>query len=135
MTRSKISGKWSEFSVKISTFRWYRFQNSRTKRDSGLKFGMVIVLGKLEDLVGCFLSGSVQKLRHFANLNFRTPCFFFWKVKDDYGAPKTSIFPAKFNRKIARPTRSNNLQNCEKCGVTHDLQFCHSTKNQIQPTI
>jgi hypothetical protein len=33
-------------------------------RDIGLKFGMVMVFGKLEDHMHGFLSGSVHKLRH-----------------------------------------------------------------------
>jgi hypothetical protein len=44
----------------ISLFWWYRFQNSPTVRDIGLEFGMVIVLGKSEDRIHGFLSGSVQ---------------------------------------------------------------------------
>jgi hypothetical protein len=44
--------------------RWYRFQNSPTVRDVGLKFGMVIVFGRLEDHMHVFLPGSVHKLRH-----------------------------------------------------------------------
>jgi hypothetical protein len=34
--------------------------------DIGFKFGMVIVLEKLEDLVHCFLPGSVHKYRNFS---------------------------------------------------------------------
>ncbi len=45
-------------------FWWYRFQNSITVRDIDLKFGMVIVFGKLEDHMHGFLPGSVHKLRH-----------------------------------------------------------------------
>jgi hypothetical protein len=51
---------------RISSFWWYRFQNSITVRDIGLKFGMVIVLGKLEDTMHCFLPGSVHKQRQFS---------------------------------------------------------------------
>jgi hypothetical protein len=45
---------------RISPFWWYRFQNSRTPRDIGLKFCMMKVLEKLEDLVHCFLPGRVH---------------------------------------------------------------------------
>jgi hypothetical protein len=41
-------GKPTDFQ-NISLFGWYRFQNSTTVREIGLKFQMVIVLGKLED--------------------------------------------------------------------------------------
>jgi hypothetical protein len=42
-------------------FSWYLFQNSITVRDIGLKFDMVVVVEKLEDLIHGFLPGSVQK--------------------------------------------------------------------------
>jgi hypothetical protein len=45
----------------ISLFQWYHFQNSTTVRDNDLKFRMVIVLGKLEDLMQVFLPGIVHK--------------------------------------------------------------------------
>jgi hypothetical protein len=56
-----ISSRNRSFFIASGHFWWYRFQNSRTPRDIGLKFGMVIVLGKLEDLVHCFLPGGVHK--------------------------------------------------------------------------
>jgi hypothetical protein len=46
---------------RFSPFWWYRFQNSSTVWDNGLKFGMVMMLGKLEDHVLCFLPGRVHK--------------------------------------------------------------------------
>jgi hypothetical protein len=49
---------------KIFAVWWYRFENSRTVGDIDLKFGIEIVLAKLEDIVGCFLSGAVHKLRY-----------------------------------------------------------------------
>jgi hypothetical protein len=58
----------AHFLDRISPFRWYRFQNSRTERDNGLKFCMVIVLGKLEDHVGCFQPGSVHKWRKLMSI-------------------------------------------------------------------
>jgi hypothetical protein len=45
----------------ISLFQWYRFPNLATVRDNDLKFGMVIVLGKLDDLMQVFLPGIVHK--------------------------------------------------------------------------
>ncbi len=44
-------------------FWWYRFQNSATVRDIGLKFGMVIVLGKLKDVMLHFPPGIVHSYR------------------------------------------------------------------------
>jgi hypothetical protein len=41
-------------------FQWYRLQNSRTVRDLGLKFDMGIVFERLEDIMPCFLPGSVH---------------------------------------------------------------------------
>ncbi len=57
----------------ISLIWWYRFQNLRTVRDNDLKFGMVIVLGKLEDHRGCFLPGTVHKLRQSRKFKESSP--------------------------------------------------------------
>ncbi len=40
---------------------WYRFQNSSTIADRGLKFSMAIEFVKLEDRMQVFLTGSVHK--------------------------------------------------------------------------
>jgi hypothetical protein len=57
------SGNLDDLGSRIFAVWWYRFrfQNSRTVGDIDLKFGLLIVLGKLEDLVGCFLTGDVHK--------------------------------------------------------------------------
>jgi hypothetical protein len=57
---------------RFSQFWWYRFQNSITVRDIGLKFYMVIELGKLEDLMQVFLRGSVHTWREFLKTQIKT---------------------------------------------------------------
>jgi hypothetical protein len=72
---------WAAINLPLSTelhsssLGWYRFQNSPMVRDNDLKFGMVIVLGKLEDLVTCFLPGSVHKRRQ--SIKFFLKIFYY----------------------------------------------------------
>jgi hypothetical protein len=56
--------------IQILEFWWYRFQNSSMVADNDLKFGMVIVFGKMEVHIHDFLSGIVHIYLEGFNLDF-----------------------------------------------------------------